>query len=313
MTKKDTEYHIRYLPNHLVDKQKWDACISSSDLPLVYAKSVYLDEMCRRWDALVLNDYEAVMPLPWNKKWLLAYVYSPYFVIAGGLFGRGISERLLLAFIAAIPQQYRLIDLDLNEHNFFPDALSVEHILCRQRRNTWLSLKHSYEHLFSNYSTGAKRKLKKANSYHFSIDKSKQVKKVIALYKQHYKNQDSVVSRFGFTKMIALLDGKLADQTRTYILSFPDGEVCAFYLLLYDDNFVYWLIGGSTGKGKEAAAFYYLTDAVIRDFSNSNRTFRFEGSDHEGIHFFNSQFGGQTVYYPHIKINRLPWPLRHLK
>lgn len=313
MTKTDTEYNIRYVRNRLIDKGKWDACILSSDLPLIYATSTYLDGMCHQWDALITDDYAVVMPLPWKKKWMLAYVYSPYFVIAGGVFGKEVSEALLTAFIKAIPHRFLLIDLDLNERNFFPDTLLKDNILFKQRRNTWLPLNRSYEDIFADYNTSVKRKLKKAASHHFCVDKSLQTERVINLYKQYYRNQDSVVSRFDFANMISLLGEKLSNQTRTYILSFPDGEVCAFYLLLFDDNYVYWLLGGSTEKGKESNAFYYLTDAVIRDFADSNRTFRFEGSDHEGIQFFNRQFGGQTVHYPRIKINRLPWPLRYLK
>ena len=48
---------------------KWDNCITNAPNGLIYGYSFYLDHMAKQWDALVLNDYEAVMPLTWNKKY----------------------------------------------------------------------------------------------------------------------------------------------------------------------------------------------------------------------------------------------------
>src|SRR5436305_12201107 len=89
--------HIRYVLNQEIDKEKWDACLLSSDNPLIYARSSFLNSMCRYWDGLVLNDYEAIMPLPWGRKWRVRYIYSPYFVVAGGVFGKGVNAELIAA------------------------------------------------------------------------------------------------------------------------------------------------------------------------------------------------------------------------
>ncbi|HRF18349.1 MAG TPA: hypothetical protein PK977_09275 [Chitinophagaceae bacterium] len=62
------QYNIRYLTHREIDKAKWDYRVSSSSNGLIYAYSYYLDTMSKNWDALVLNDYEAIMPLVWNKK-----------------------------------------------------------------------------------------------------------------------------------------------------------------------------------------------------------------------------------------------------
>lgn len=304
---------IRYLPHRQINKEKWDTCLQSSNNPLIYASTLYLDAMCKQWDALVLNDYEAIMPLPWNSKWGISYIYSPFFVIAGGVFGKDISAETVVLFIQNIPRRFRYIDLDLNERNFFPEVFTQQHISYRTRQNTLLNLDISYEKIHSDYSTLAKRKIKKAAKQNLQLTTSNDVKKVIDLYKQYYHSIDKVIDKFDFTNMIALLKGSLAEQTKAYCLSFPNGEICAFYLLLYDAQNVYWLMGGSTDKGKEIGAFYYLTDKVIQDFANTKRAFRFEGSDHEGIHFFNKQFGGTTVLYPRLTINKLPPLFRYLK
>ena len=59
---------IYYLPYQQIDKEKWDACIAQSSNSLIYACSFYLEALSENWDALVLDDYEAVMPR--LKRWL---------------------------------------------------------------------------------------------------------------------------------------------------------------------------------------------------------------------------------------------------
>ena len=54
---------IQYLLHYEIDKSKWDKCINGADNGLIYGYSFYLDHMAKHWDALVLNDYEAIMPL----------------------------------------------------------------------------------------------------------------------------------------------------------------------------------------------------------------------------------------------------------
>ena len=304
---------IRFLCYADINKQKWDECVQSSDAPLLYASSLYLNGMCPDWDALVMNDYEAVMALPKNRKYGIRYVYSPYFVIGGGVFGKNIDASMILQFIKTIPLKFLYIDLDLNESNFFAAALKQNSISFKARTNTFLQLYENYETLFSRYSTLAKRKIKRAAKHNLHLHTSASAKTIIELYCRHYKGKDSVVDKFDFGDMISLLDTHLKNQTKSYLLTSANGDVRAFYLLLYDANYVYWLIGGSSEEGKSIGAFYYLTNQVIRGFAGTNRIFRFEGSDHPGIQFFNQQFGGYSVLYPRLTINRLPWPLRLLK
>ena len=79
---------IKYISYAEIDKQKWDSCIQHAVNGLIYAYSWYLDAMAENWDALVLGDYETVMPLTWNKKYGVHYLYQPYFCASLGIFSR---------------------------------------------------------------------------------------------------------------------------------------------------------------------------------------------------------------------------------
>ena len=112
-------YKIRYCAHSDIDKIKWNRCIEEADNGLIYASSTYLDIMAGKWDAMVLNDYEAVMPLTWNRKYSLYYLYQPYFIPSLGVFGKKRSSLAVLDFLAAIPGKFCYWDIDLNETNYF--------------------------------------------------------------------------------------------------------------------------------------------------------------------------------------------------
>ena len=83
-----SDLKITYLTYQEIDKAKWDDCINQSINKLIYAESVYLDAMAENWDAIIMNDYEAVMPLTWKKKFGIKYLYQPAFIQQGGIFSR---------------------------------------------------------------------------------------------------------------------------------------------------------------------------------------------------------------------------------
>ncbi|WEK35446.1 MAG: GNAT family N-acetyltransferase [Candidatus Pseudobacter hemicellulosilyticus] len=120
---------IHYYRRDQLDSQRWDQCIDNAGNGNVYAYSGYLDGMAQNWDALVLNDYEAVMPLTWNRKWGIPYLYQPAFTAAAGVFGNGITGTVLQAFLLAIPRKFRLIEISLNSGNMAP----LQELLSRKR------------------------------------------------------------------------------------------------------------------------------------------------------------------------------------
>ena len=91
---------IRYIRNAYLNRQKFDHCIRMDKLGLVYAFSWYMDEVCHNWDCLVLNDYDAVWPLPYRNKFGLKYFYRPYGVQQLGIFSKvELSEDQVLGFV----------------------------------------------------------------------------------------------------------------------------------------------------------------------------------------------------------------------
>ena len=114
------EPSIKYLEQHEIDKSAWDKCIEQSPNGLIYGYSFYLDHMADHWDGLVMNDYEAVFPLPWRKKYGIHYLYQPFLTAQLGLFGKEINASLLNEFLQTIPKKIQTLGIPIKLCKHFP-------------------------------------------------------------------------------------------------------------------------------------------------------------------------------------------------
>ncbi|MFT3749159.1 MAG: hypothetical protein QM768_12615 [Agriterribacter sp.] len=301
--------YIRYIQHEEIDKAKWDSCVAGADNSLIYGYTWWLDNISPGWHALVLNDYDAVMPLTWRKKYGICYLYQPFCTAMLGVFYKTETKAKPDDFLDVIPAKFRYWDIDINEQN----VVESKSVTTYARANQLLNLTGEYDNIQNAYSRLAKRKLSKAKENGLMLKKSVSPKAIIELYKKEYYQQHKNAPD-DYTALVKCCDTAIyKGMSETYTAISPDGETLAFYIVLKDGNFVYSLLGGSTAKGKDAGAFYFLTDAAIKDNCAKGKVFRFEGSDVEGIAFFNSQFGTESITYQHVKQNSLPFFLRIFK
>lgn len=300
--------HIRYIQHEQIDMQKWDSCIKDADNSLVYGYSWWLDAMSPGWHALVLNDYEAVMPLTWRRKYGICYLYQPFCTATLGIFYMKHSTACVEDFFKSIPPIYKYWDIDLNEKNRFDNSLPGF-----ERVNQILNLRNGYDAVRKNYSRLAGRMINKARGLQTNVIRDVPVEIIVDLFQKEYRQQIKVSEKAysGLTKCCEVAKGK--GLLKSYMAKSATGTSLAFYIVLQDDHFGYSLLGGSTPEGKNRGAFYMITDQAIQDLSTGKRIFRFEGSDQQGIAFFNRQFGAMPVSYRHVKYNRLSFPLSLLK
>ena len=302
-------YQIQYLPYDEIDKNKWDACIDSAPNGLIYAYSFYLDHMAKYWDALVLGDYEIVMPLTWNKKYGQYYLYQPSFTASLGLFGTGIKEHIVSEFIAAIPSKFRLIEISLNAGNIFsyPTGFSI------LRNNYILNLNKPYEEISRSYRENHKRNIAKANKPGFTLSKDILIDDIIRLNKEQLKHIEGVKAEdyINFRKLFLLLQEK--QQAMVYGIGDPSNRLLASAVFFFSHKRAYYILVGNHPDGKTIGASHSLIDAFIKDHSNKDLLLDFEGSDIRNLAFFYSGFGAVTEIYPALSINKLPWYVRIFK
>ncbi len=299
---------IQYFTNRTIDKVKWDDCINKADNGLIYAYSFYLDIMAKHWDALVLNDYEAVMPLTWNCKYGINYLYQPFLAAQLGVFGNNITEKMVGNFIEVIPPSYRFIEISLNSKNVFgvPSGFSIH------RSNYVLNLNKPYNILQQHYRENIRRNIKKAKQLGCTVKKNFDVEEVIILAMQQMKtqNNESADNISRFRRLYQVLQEK--GMATTYGIQL-NNELLASCVFFVSHNRAYYILVGNHPNGKTIGASHFLIDAFIKGYAEKDILLDFEGSDISSLAFFYSSFGAAQEVYPSIKINRLPFYLRWLK
>ena len=293
---------IQYLVNNQIDKTKWDATIA--ECGNIYAYSWYLDIVHPQWEALVEDDYQAVMPLTGGKKFGINYLYQPYFVQQLGVFSKSqMSAETTKAFLNAIPAKYRFAEIRLNEGNTFEDgSQGVEY-----HRNVLLDLNQDYETIHSNYHTNTKRNLAKAESHNLQLVTSVIPYHVVALFRD---NRGALLDKWGDAEYGVLTRlAQLAQQRNTaFMLGVNEkgvGQLICAAIFMKTNDRITFLFSGLTVEGKQRQAMTYLMDQVIRKYANKPITFDFEGSDDENLARFYLGFGGTEVKYPSYTFNRL--------
>ncbi|HEY5969804.1 MAG TPA: GNAT family N-acetyltransferase [Chitinophagaceae bacterium] len=304
-----TGNQIKYLQYKEIDKAKWDACITNAPNGLIYGYSFYLDCMARHWDALVLGDYEAVMPLIWNKKYGFYYMYQPAFTASLGVFGRNLTKGIIDDFVSMLPSKFRLVEISLNSGNIVGDSKSFSLL----SSNYILHLNSSYEEISKTYRDNHNRNIKKAFQLGCSVSKLVSVDEIIQLNKEQLQHIDGTKPEDypNFKKLYELLKNK--GQAKTYGILDKQNKILASAVFFFSHNRAYYIMVGNHPDGKTIGASHALIEAFIKDHADQNLILDFEGSDIRNLAFFYSGFGATEEIYPALKINKLPWYIRLLK
>lgn len=302
---------IQYLVNSKIDKAKWDACISKASNGIIYGYSFFLDHMADQWDALVWKDYEAVMPLPWRRKYGIKYAYQPYFTAQGGIFfTHPLSSETIEKFIEAIPEAFKYLSLHLNEMlHFLPSA----RYKLRNRTNYVLPLQQQYEALYKDYTEDAKKNLRRAEKFQTTIRESDDVASAIGLYRQQYGGLNKKIGDKDYNRLQKLIRYLLSKKWALCYQVFLGKEVVAAAIFLKDNKRLYYILGAPTAKGRETKAIHTLIDFIIKGHASSELALDFEGSDIDSVADFYIKFGPQKKTYQQFIYNRLPFLFRWLK
>ena len=300
---------IQYLTYQQIDKQQWDACVGTADNGLIYACSYYLDAMAENWDALVLNNYQIVMPLTWKKKYGIYYLYQPYFTASLGVFGKNITQDITAQFLQSVPAKFKYWDIYLNAGNFF----ELTNFPLYQRINYVLPLTESYEVLYKNFRENIKRNVKKAKQLNCTVVKDIAVDEVIALAIEQ-SNQFSTITQkdYGrFKKLYNLL--YVNKQAITYGVFSARKELLASCVFFFYQKRACYILAGNHPDGKTYGASHTMLNAFIQEHAGTDLILDFEGSNISSLAFFYSSFGAVEEKYAGLKINNLPWWIKAFK
>jgi hypothetical protein len=279
---------IQYVERKDLEVEKYDACIENSIQSRIYAFSWYLDIVADNWDVLVLDDYKAVMPIPWKKKYFIKYIAQPYFCQQLGVFSKEIaSQELHEKMINHIPKKFVKISLNFNSGNFLTHKMV-------KKNNYILPLSTFYEILLKSFNKGRKHAVKVANK-NLLIQKKISILELIKFKKDFYNHS-------GFPeKVLKELSDYIIKNNKGFIIGiYKDEYLLGGGFFLKSDNRITYLFSSFNTEGRKLQAASFLINIIIKQYEASNYILDFEGGNLPNIASFFKSFGAIKEEYHQI-------------
>lgn len=294
---------IRYLVNKDIEREKWDACVENSCFETIYPYSWYLDLVSPGWDGLVMRDYEAVFPLTWKKKYGIYYVIQPVLSQQLGVFSPAMPSAIEVQFfLERIPEKFRHMDICLNSSN----EIRGRDFKILKRVNYELEVNREIRDIEAQYSTNAKRNIKKAINEQLAIENID-----VESYIRLRRDSDTSIFKKGHYDWLKALFSGIMDRGKGEIFgAFSNGKLCAAVIWAFSKTRHIYLNAVSDEAGKENRAMFLLVDHYIHKSAGKNIKLDFEGSMIPGIARFFEGFGASKMNYARIIKSAFPLNLK---
>lgn len=295
---------IQYLNSESVHREKWDTCIEKSSNGRAYSLTYYLDAICDNWDALVLNDYEAVMPLPWNSRFGIHSIYPPFFAQQLGITSiNALNENQVKQFLETIPNRYKRVQLYVNAHNDF----NFKDYKKTTRTNLLLNLDQGYESIRKNYSSNTKRNITKAEKNKLTILEDQDPKQLIKTARLEVPHTLVNYTEKDFGNLSQLLYKSIHGGMGQIMTVLDEGNrISAQGFFLNFKGRITNIFPVASSVGRQNGAMFLLLDAIIKANCGTNFLLDFEGSQDSNVGRFYRGFGAVEKPYFFIQKSTLP-------
>jgi hypothetical protein len=302
---------IRHLVHNDIDKKKWDECIKNAGNSLIYAYSFYLDAIAGNWDGIVVNNYEAVIPLVYRKKKFITYLYQPPFTQQLGVFyKKQLTSNQYNKIENILQAQYRFAEIFTNYGN----AGSFAKQYCSTQNNFILSINKPYEEIYAGYLPGFTKSLRRIAKFNFKYVAAADINEAVLLYKKLYGSRVKHITGKDFTAFENLCFVLLQRQMLVIRKVFGEKDnLLALALLFKDNHRIYNIISCVTDEGKRLEANYFLYDSIIKEYCNKEMILDLEGSEIKGVADFYKKMNPVTQPYFFYRYNHLPALIKLLK
>ena len=299
---------LRFVSHSEIDFQRWDTCIENAGNGIIYSYSWYLNAACQTWDAIIEDDYQAVMPLPRRLKWGIHYIYTPFFIQQLGVFGNNTLP--VSSFMEAIPKKFRLIEYNLNTANHNNLAKTGSLINWPTHH---LDLGLPYSELVKRYDRTLRNNLKKANEANLVLDTNADMLRAINLFRADKGQDFQDIKNADYNRLEQIVQICLKQKKACIWGALRGNQLLSAAIFVWANNHFIFLFSGNTEEGRTLAALPFLLNKFIESKAGSAGVFDFEGSNNAGLARFYKSFGSKRVEYPRLEMSKLPPIVRYIK
>ena len=290
---------IQYVDHHQIDPTKWDSAILRSPHPLAYGLFEYLNAVCEsQWDALIYNDYEAVFPLPFKKKFGIKYLVQPVFCQQLGAFGSNVNVSTH-HFLSAIPKRFLRVRLQLNP--YFDQTNEIESIQTKPagiiassrklttKTNMTIQLSQPLD-----YNKDCKKNLHRLAELpiEYKIN-AISIRDAIDTYRKAWGKQNPDIGAEHYQLFANACTDKLSFTVTAHHQKEGDLLGAAIFLITPENTkrSLHYVCAGPTEAGKSIGVMHGVIDFILNRYQGENMLFDFEGSSIASVASFYKKFG----------------------
>jgi lipid II:glycine glycyltransferase (peptidoglycan interpeptide bridge formation enzyme) len=299
----------------MTNKQKYrEFCRKEKNIP-IFSKDWWLDSVCgeENWDVVLFEkggEIWASLPYQKTKKAIFKIITMPKLTQTMGVYIKyppkqkyykrlSWEKEIMSKLIEGLPKVDMFSqNFDKNITNWLPFYwASFE----QTTRYTYVIENLGVDDLEKNFETDIRRRRRKALKVGVEVLESNDIKKFYELNSMTFARQDiNIPYNFDFVKNL-YEKCKENSAVKMYFAKYQD-EVIAVNFLVYDDNTVYYLMGGIDPDKRNLGAMDVVQFESIKFALDSGRTFDFEGSMIESIEKYFRSFG--AIQKPYFNISK---------
>ncbi|MCG2793210.1 MAG: hypothetical protein L6262_06675 [Weeksellaceae bacterium] len=286
-----------------IDFRKYNKCIENSVQKKFYAERIFLDIASgKNWEILIYKDYEAVMPIPWVKKYGVKMVQNPKLCQQLGVFSKTDSKKINDAFYCFLVENYVIRYYPFNDINELSTPL--------KKRNNFLIFPDQYENVRQKYSPKRKRKLRLDQEV---LDYSEMIKNPDILIVADFIRSTALGAESkDLEKFIALLTSFFHHRKLDFYAFFYHQKLINLIAIYKEDYSVALLGTYNDRKYLKINGSSYLIDKVIAE-NIDTKIFDFEGSEIPAVEEFFRGFRPELRPYQCIQVGNTDLIIKMIK
>ncbi len=279
-----------------LNEAKYFASLQSAENYKIYAEIHYLDALTEgKWFCYSWNDYEAIMPVCFDSKFLLKRVVQPYFCQQLGVFySSRISKEVFQAFYEELKSNR------VKNYQFNDDNSAHFEFKGKKRKNYILDLQRPYEKIAKKYGSNAKRNLKKIGDDLEFILIDQPIEKHIEQYLSLKKENSEHLKEKVFQTLERLLRELQKEAQLKMAFVIHDRKFISGACFSVKNAQLYYTNGVSNSIAKEKNASFLLFDECLKRWAENYDILDFEGSMNRGIERFFKGWGAEKTMYKRI-------------
>jgi hypothetical protein len=266
---------------------------------LAYGLFEYLNAVCEsQWDALIYNDYEAIFPLPFKKKFGIKYLVQPVFCQQLGAFGSNVNVSTH-HFLSAIPKRFLRVRLQLNP--YFDQTNEIESIQTKPagiiassrklttKTNMTIQLSQPLD-----YNKDCKKNLHRLAELpiEYKIN-AISIRDAIDTYRKAWGKQNPEIGDEHYQLFANACTEKLSFTVTAHHQKEGDLLGAAIFLITPENTkrSLHYVCAGPTEAGKSIGVMHGVIDFILNRYQGENMLFDFEGSSIASVASFYKKFG----------------------